>query len=247
MIAPFPKTRRITAHSVPRELDAPHAGNGNGNAVPVPRATAIRNINVVSHPIALHALAVLRNRETAPEQFRAFSSQLLILLAIESTRTLPTREPAADAVSGLDGARALGKPVIFLSLSRHGLGLAHHVADFIPDLAVGLISLGQPGNGKFLEPRLHLLNAPALSDARVLLFNPVVATGISTSVALDLLHSSGATDVTLLSFLTSAAGLDRAFGALPGLMVWTAAVDSTWDSKQDSLPSLGNFGERLYG
>jgi uracil phosphoribosyltransferase len=66
-------------------------------------------------------------------------------------------------------------------------------------------------------------------------------------VALNLLRSSNAEDVTLLSFLTSAAGLDRVLRALPGLVVWTAAVDSDWDSKRDSLPSLGNFGERLYG
>jgi uracil phosphoribosyltransferase len=201
----------------------------------------------VSHPIALHALAALRNRETAPEQFRTFCSQLLVLLAIESTRTLPTRDPALDGVSGPDGAQALGKPVVFLSLTRHGLGLAHQVADFVPNMAVGLINLGQPGNGHLLEPRMHLVNAPVLSEARVILFNPVVATGLSTSVALNLLGSSGAKDVTLLSFLTSAAGLDRVLRTLPGLVVWTAAVDSDWDSKRDSLPSLGNFGERMYG
>ena len=253
VIAPFTNTRRITAHSVPRETDAPFSGNeGNGNgsnghAAPAPRLPAVRNINVVDHPIALHALAALRNQETAPEQFRAFCSQLLMLLAIESTRTLPTRDPALDGVSGPDGAQALGKPVVFLSLTRHGLGLAHQVADFIPNLSVGLISLGQPGNGRLLEPRLHIVNAPALSDARVILFNPVVATGLSTSMALNFLRSSNAEDVTLLSFLTSAAGLDRALKALPGLIVWTAAIDSGWDSKRDSLPNLGNFGERLYG
>jgi uracil phosphoribosyltransferase len=249
VIAPFTKTRRITAHSVSRETESTFAvnGNGNGNAMPAPRAGAIKNINVVDHPIARHALAALRNRETGPEQFRIFCSHLLVLLAIESTRTLPTRKPAVGAVSGPDGAQMLEKPVVFLSLSRHGLGLAHQVADFIPNLSVGLIHLGQSGNGQLLEPRMHLVNAPALSDARVILFNPVVATGLSTSVALNLLRSSNAEDITLLSFLTSAAGLDRVLRALPVLIVWTAAVDSDWDSKRDSLPSLGNFGERLYG
>jgi uracil phosphoribosyltransferase len=91
------------------------------------------------------------------------------------------------------------------------------------------------------------VNAPALSDARILLFNPVVATGMSTSIALNLLRSSGAEDVTLLSFLTSAAGLNRVLDAVPGLIVWTTSVDSGWDSKHDSFPSLGDFGERLYG
>jgi len=245
VIAPFSKSRRISVHPVSRDADDLPAGAGSAAAARRPEAP--RNINVVEHPIALHALAALRNSETAPEMFRACCSQLLLLLAVESTRTLPMRESSLDGLSGNERAQALGKPVILLSVTRHGLGLAHKVADFVPNLSVGLINLGKPSNDGIMEPRLHLVNAPALSDARVLLFNPVVATGMSTSVALNLLRSSGAEDVTLLSFLTSAAGLDRVLRVLPGLIVWTTSVDSGWDSKHNSLPNLGNFGERLYG
>jgi uracil phosphoribosyltransferase len=245
VIAPFSKSRRIAVHPVSRDADETSAGAGCATAARRPEAP--RNINIVEHPIALNALAALRSTETAPEKFRACCGQLLLLLAVESTRTLPIRESSFGPVSGTDRALALGKPVILLSITRHGLGLAHQVADFVPNLSVGLINLGKPSNDGILEPRLHLVNAPALSDARILLFNPVVATGMSTSIALNLLRSSGAEDVTLLSFLTSAAGLNRVLDAVPGLIVWTTSVDSGWDSKHDSFPSLGDFGERLYG
>jgi len=245
VIAPFAQTRRLTARSAARETDSSFANNGG--ALPAQSTGATRNINVVAHPLARFALAGLRDRQTPPGQFRSYCSQLLAVLAIDSTRTLPTREEPTPPSLEFHGAKVLGKPVVFIALSRHGLGLAHQVADFIPNLSVGLISVRRAENARHLEARLHLVNAPALNEARVILFNPVVATGLSTGIALDLLRNSGAEDVVLLSFLTGAAGLDHILKTFPGLTVWTAAIESDWDCRRGPLPGLGDFGERLYG
>src|SRR5580693_50087 len=76
------------------------------------------NIHVVEHPVAQHALTALRNKHTPTKQFRVFSNQLLVLMALEATRTLPTREELVETPADSHVARALGKPVIFLSLTR---------------------------------------------------------------------------------------------------------------------------------
>jgi uracil phosphoribosyltransferase len=228
-------------------------------------------VNVSEHPLAQHALMAMRNRHTAPRQFRQISNQLLVLLAIEATRTLPTRDESVETASGgevtsppwprngsaagEDGktspathaGQVLAKPVVFLSITRHGLGLAHDLAEFFPDMHVGTISLDRTGDGGGAEPRLHLVNAPALGEARVILFAPVVASGISAAAALNLIRHSGATDITLVCFLISFQGLTRLQSAQPDLMVWTAGIDSEWDSKRGALPGLGDFAARLYG
>jgi len=238
------RTRRST-HAGSQETNSSFVLDGR--TLPTQRPGGVKRVNVVEHPIAAHALTNLRSRQTAPEQFRTFSRQLLVLLALEASRTLPTRDEAVETGAGTCPGRVLAKPVVLLSLSRHALGLAHELASVIPDLVVGTISLGEGSNGQPFSPRLHLVNAPALSDARVILFAPVVATGLSASVALDLLRRSGASEVTLLSFLVSAIGLERVQGAWPELIVWTAAVDTEWDAKRGPRPGLGDFGERLYG
>jgi uracil phosphoribosyltransferase len=94
---------------------------------------------------------------------------------------------------------------------------------------------------------LHIANAPALADVRVILFDPVVASGGSVSQALNLLRRCGAIDVSLISFLVSLPGLSRLQSSFPDLTVWTAAIDSELDPKRGPLPGLGNFAERLYG
>lgn len=212
-----------------------------------PLAAPVQTVNVVDHAIARHALTALRNRRTTPGQFRVSANQLVVLLALEATRMLPTRDRSVETMSGPGIGQVLGKTVIFLSLSRHGLGLAHQVADFIPNVTIGTISVELGGNGQDLESRLHLPNAPALNDVRVILFDPVVSTGLSASLALDVLRRSGASDIALISFLVSSVGLERLLAARPDLNVWTAAIDTEWDSTRGPILSLGDFGERLYG
>ena len=211
------------------------------NAAPTPS-----KVNVADHPLAQHALMALRNKFTVSDQFRQISHQLLAMLTIEATRKTPTRDDLVQTHSTTHTGLVLAKPLVFLSVNREGLGLAHRMAELFPELLVGAISLdrnGTPG----VEPRLHMTNAPALGDARVILFDPVVATGLTATRAVQFIRRAGATDVTLLSYIVSFQGLSRLQAAAPDLTVWAAGIDSEWDSKKGPLPGLGDFAERLYG
>ncbi len=214
---------------------------------PAPVPPAAKKINLAEHPLAQHALMALRNKRTEPAQFRQLCDQLLVLLTLEATRTLPTKDELIETHTTTHTGQILAKPVIFLSVTRHGLGLAHKVADFFPGTLVGTVTLEKKGENPGVEPRLHIVNAPALSDARVILFDPVVATGMSAALALNFIRRSGAKDITLVSFLVSFPGLSRLQADQPDLSVWTAGIDSEWDSKRGPMPGLGNFAERLYG
>lgn len=205
--------------------------------------TRIETLLSLHHPIAEHALGALRNRRTPSEQFRAHCQRVLMLLVIEATRSLPIRQrgPGPDA-----GGRTLGKPVVVLSLSRDGLGLAHQMAECIPEAVTGVITMHGTETDR-PEPRLHLVRAPALSEARVILFTPIIATGLSSCLSITLLRHSGATDVCVLTLVTSTEGAARIQSSHPGTEIWTGAVDNGWDPKIGPAPGIGNFAERLYG
>ncbi|MGA3006562.1 MAG: uracil phosphoribosyltransferase [Opitutaceae bacterium] len=220
----------------------PDSGTVDESYSPPPLA-----INVVKHPLVQNALSLLRNKHTSTKQFRTYSNQLLALLTIEAVRTLPTREETVETPADSAKVSVLDKPVVFLSLTRHGLGLAHGIAEFVPGMSVGSINIDRGRDGKSPEPRVHLVNAPMLKDARVIVFDPIVGAGYSASCALHAVRSSGASDLSLLSFLISSPGLNRIQMAIPSLTVWTAAVDPELDTKHGPMPGMGNFAERLYG
>ena len=206
---------------------------------------AQRRVHVLDHPLSKHAITALRDQHSSSEEFRYYSHLLLVLLAIEATRTQPTRSSTVEATWGTATGELLSKPIVFLSLSRHSLGMSHQIGDFIPDLVIGSITLDHSSDCR-VEPRLHLANAPALNEALVILFDPVVGSGLSAGIALNLIRKIGATNVALISFLMSAIGVQRVQTAAPEAEIWTGAIDNEYDSKKGPLPGFGNFGQRLY-
>jgi len=219
-----------------------------GAAVPAPvPASAVNRLRVLEHALAQHAMTLLRNRHTPPARFREVCNQLLVMLVIEAVRGLPTREEPVETSGGLHLGQMLAKPVTFFTLDRHSLGLAHCIADFLPNAQVGAITLDRPSEGQGIEPRLQLNRAPLLDTACAILFEPVIASGTSAGLAVDLLRRTGAKEIILVSFLGSLAGLSRLQSSYPDLQLWTAGVDAELDPKRGPVPGLGNFAERLYG
>lgn len=204
-------------------------------------------VTVVAHPVAQHALTMLRHKLTSPHEFRMSSNHLLVALIQEATRSLPTHTETVPTQHESTLGHVLTKPMVFLTLRRQGLGMAHRMADFFPRLLVGTISYDPAANGQPAEARLHLANAPALGDTHVIIFDPIVATGASASRAVGLVRRVGAIDVSLVSFVMSATGLETIQSRAPELRVWTAAIDKKLDARKGPIPGVGDFAARMFG
>jgi uracil phosphoribosyltransferase len=202
--------------------------------------------NIVDHPIACHALSCLRNKQTTPARFRVFSTQLLFALASACLKSMPMREEEIPSLNGPHAGHLFSKPVVFLPLARAGLSLTHALSDLIPEVSLGSISLESSGDSRRVEPRLHIVNAPSLSSARVLIFDPVISSGFAATVGLHLVRNSGANDCALLTFVASASGLRRLHTSMPDVPVWAGAVDSEETRDGRPVPGLGDFSRRLY-
>jgi uracil phosphoribosyltransferase len=231
--------------SKPRPESAPAAIAPT--AARAPALPSAGMVTVVKHPVAQHALTMLRNKLTPPHQFRTSSNQLLVALMQEATRTLPTRAETVPTEKETAMGHVLSKPLVFLTIARHGLGLAHRMAEFFPDLLVGTISYDPATSGPHSDARLHLPNAPALGDVRVIVFDPIVATGTSASRAVRLVRRVGAKDVALVNFVVSASGLETIQSRAPELQIWTAAINGKLDPKRGPMPGVGDFAARMFG
>jgi len=196
----------------------------------------------VRHPVAQHALTMLRNRLTAPHQFRSSSNQLLSALLHEATRSVPLRTKSVTVDKEPVAGQVFAKPVVFLTIARHALGFGHRMAELFPELLVGTISYDPAAHGR----RINLPNAPAFGDAKVIIFDPVVATGTSSGRAVGLVRRIGATDISLLSFVISTSGLEAIHARVPEVQVWTGAIDPKLDAHKGPLPGVGDFAARMF-
>lgn len=216
------------------------AGDDKGGVIESPLTT-------MSHPLAAHALAVLRDRTTAAFPFRQAAQQLLMMMIYEACKAEKVRDTVVESFHGSCPGAVMVRPVLLLNVARHGLGIAHQAAELFPNLQVGSIGLEKNRDGRNVEARLHLANAPALTDATVLLFQPVISSGATGAVSLEMIQRFGAQNVFYLSFVASRQGIERLPSAHPQVRIITAGLDEEYDAKRGPLPGLGNFSARLFG
>src|SRR5471030_941185 len=122
---PFSRAIRSRTTSSRESLSSAHDAESG------PHDQASKSVNVIDHPLALSALTSLRDRKTPPDRFRTMSNLLLMLLTIEALRDLPTRERVISATAGANLGKVEGKPVLFISVNRSGIGLVHNVVDHV--------------------------------------------------------------------------------------------------------------------
>jgi uracil phosphoribosyltransferase len=202
-------------------------------------------LTVIDHPLALRDLTRLRERSTPVPEFRAAARRLAYLLVAEATRDLPAEEiPVDTPLEGTTGHR-LGRPVVLVAVFRAGLGLIDAALDMIPDARIGYA--GVQRNEATAEPMEYYTKFPAMEGARVLILEPMLATGGSLGWAAGKVKEHGATDITAVCVVAAPAGVEHMASAHPDVHVVTAALDRELDHHFYIRPGLGDMGDRLFG
>ena len=203
------------------------------------------SLHVLQHPLAQHVLTHLRDKTTKPVLFRTLSYQISLLLALEATRDLATHEKEIETPLERMRARVLAKPLVVIPILRAGLGMLQPFHDIFPDVSVGYVGLER--DHETAIARSYYCKLPPLANARVLVVDPMLATGGSAAQALTLVKAQGATEIGFVCIVAAPEGVETLQQAHPGVPIHAGAVDRQLNSRKYILPGLGDFGDRLYG
>jgi uracil phosphoribosyltransferase len=203
-------------------------------------------VHLVTHPIAQHALLLLRSTDSYPSRFRRLAARLSLFIAIEATRDLPTTSRVVQTPLEATTGAALRDDVVIVPVLRAGLVMAESVLTLLPDARMGHVGL-QRDEQTAVASRYYLKLPPIAPSTTVLVVDPMLATGGSALAALDLVHTAGARRVRLLSVVAAPEGVAAVEAAYPDVPIYTAAVDRQLNAQKYILPGLGDFGDRLYG
>ena len=94
----------------------------------------------------------------------------------------------------------------------------------------------------------YYFKAPSdLAERRVIVVDPMLATGNTAVAAVDRLKEHGASDLRFVCLLATPEGLANLHQHHPEVRVWTAAIDEKLNDHGYILPGLGDAGDRLFG
>jgi len=208
-------------------------------------------LHVLNHPLALHLVTHLRDKTTKPATFRSLCHHLSVLLALEATRDLATREIAVNTPLEPCIGRVLARPLVVVPILRAGLGMVEAIVTLFPDVSIGYIGLER--DHATARARSYYCKLPPLAGTRVLLVDPMLATGGSAAQALSVIKEqggaggAGGVEICMLNVVAAPEGVRVVEAAHPDVPVFTGALDRGLNDRKYILPGLGDFGDRLYG
>lgn len=204
-------------------------------------------LTVVDHPLVRHKLSVLRDRATNSAEFRRVAGEIGTLLAYEATRDLPLAPVDVHTpMETMTGEHLAGPDIVLVPLLRAGLALLDPLLRLLPNARVGFVGVYR--DEATHEPHVYYRKLPdALGERRVLLLDPMLATGGSTSAACAILRDAGARRITLVCLVAAPEGAARMEQEHPEVDVVAAAVDRELNAAKFILPGLGDAGDRLFG
>ncbi len=204
-------------------------------------------LTIVRHPLVQHKLTILRDRNTPTQLFRAVMRETATLLCYEVTRDLPTTLIHIETPVAATQAPAIaGKKLVFVPILRAGLGMAEGMLDLVP--AARVAHMGIYRDPASLEAVEYYFKAPAdIAQRRVIVVDPMLATGHSAIAAIDRLKQAGAADLRFVCLLAARPGAEALRTAHPDVPIWTAALDEELNDHGYIVPGLGDAGDRTYG
>lgn len=206
----------------------------------------MKNLTIVSNPLILRDITYLRNKETKEYQFRLALRRIAYSLAIEISNEFELREFEVETPLETTRGYNLSKQIVLVPVLRAGLSLVNSFIEMIPSAKVGHIGLQR--NEETLKPVDYYYKAPKdLDKSKVIVLDPMLATGGSSSAAFTFLKDRGAADCVMASLIASPEGVEKLTSDHPDVPIYTAMLDRQLDENGYILPGLGDAGDRTFG
>jgi uracil phosphoribosyltransferase len=202
---------------------------------------------VVEHPILAHRVAALRDRRTDRDSFRRLVAEITRFLTYEALRDLGTVEVTVDTpVAEGAPARRVSEEILVVPVLRAGLGMVQAIQEVVPLTEVAHVGLRR--DEVTLQSEVYLNRLPAdLRGRRVIVCDPMLATGGSLVQVCDMVTGRGAREVMVLCIIASRYGIEAFVAAHAAVRLFCAAVDPELDGAGYIVPGLGDAGDRLFG
>ncbi len=203
-------------------------------------------LHVIDHPLVAHYLTRLRDRETAPDEFRAASDKIITLLLYEATRDLRTRAFRMHTPLEETEGRAVTDSVVAVPILRAGLGLMAPVLELLPEVTVGYIGL-ERDERTAIASRYYVKLPPDIRGKIAMILDPMLATGGTAIKAVEILKEYGPLSVRLVCVVAAPEGVKALQEAHPTVEIFAAARDRQLNPAKYIMPGLGDYGDRLFG
>ena len=200
----------------------------------------------MNHPLIKVKVSMLRDKNTPVKQFRDLAYEISLLMGYEATKDLELSDYEVETPITKTTGKYIERQVALVPILRAGLGMVDAMMSIIPAAKVGHVGLYR--DPETLEPVEYYCKLPTdIEKRQVLVLDPMLATGGSSSAAIQFIKNRGANKIKLVCLIGAPEGIEKVMKDHPDVDIYVAAVDEKLNDHGYIVPGLGDAGDRLFG
>jgi len=204
------------------------------------------NVYESNHPLVLHKLSRLRDKNTQPKKFRELVREIAALLAYEATADLVTSSRELETPLEKMTGQELKEKIGLVPILRAGLGMVEGVWGLMPSAEVWHIGLYRDEDT--LRPVEYYNKLPTEPTVSVcLILDPMLATGGSATATAEVLKKWGVKKIKFVGLIAAPEGIKAMQDQHPEIDIHIAAIDDHLNERAYIVPGLGDAGDRQFG
>ena len=194
-------------------------------------------ITTIQSPFLEYKLTILRNKKTSNTLFRQTMNETSYLIAAEVLKYMSFKSISVNTPIKKTTGKQLSQQVILVPILRAGLGLLEGFINLLPAAEKGHIGLYR--DEQTYKPVEYLFKLPKTNKKKVIVLDPMLATGNSSIAAINLVKSMGVKikDIFLVSLLAAPEGVKNIQKNQKGLRIFTCKIDT----KLNKNKFIGHF------
>ncbi|PID67187.1 MAG: uracil phosphoribosyltransferase [Fusobacteriales bacterium] len=200
----------------------------------------------INHPLIEHKMTILRSVDTDTKAFRENLNEIAKLMTYEATKNLKVTDVEVKTPLMNTTAYTLEDKVAIVPILRAGLGMVDGILDLVPTAKVGHVGVYR--NEETLEPVYYYCKLPEdIKSRKVIVVDPMLATGGSAVYAIDYLKEQGVNDILFMCLVAAPEGIAKLLNKHPDVPIYTAKIDQGLNENGYIYPGLGDCGDRIFG
>ena len=196
-----------------------------------------------SVPLISTTIALLRNKETPPPDFRKGLFQLGRYLAYEISKFLPVEKRVVESpFSKAEYVHVVDRDLVILGVLRASLPMLEGVFEEFPEARIGFLSASRghmlEENGKNFEIHTLYAKIPDVHNKTVLVVDPMLASASTLLKVIEKLSESNPAKIIIVSAIGTEYGINRIKNKYPLVEIIIGIVDPVLNERGYIIPGL---------
>ena len=195
-------------------------------------------VQIMDHPLIQHKINYIRREDIGSKEFREIVSEIASLMCYEASRDLKLQNVKIKTpICEMTGKELSGKKLAVVPILRAGLGMVDGILKMIPAAKVGHIGLYRDPDT--FEPVEYYCKLPSdCHEREVFVVDPMLATGGSSSAAIEMLKEKGVKHIRFLCIIAAPEGVEKMKQEHPDVALYIGALDHHLNEHKYIVPRL---------